>query len=206
MKAVKKLFDWILGGSKKHVACSKKEAKILVNSTSLDIVRWKVKEKCDWDDSRLNEAEREYRKFLYLAACNPEETVVPWTEDLDIFWHYHVLDTRKYTVDCERIFGYYLHHDPTTPLRPEFHRKAEEKTKSLYSKSFRDDRGNSTKNGGSGCSTSSTFVSCATSTPISTPVVSSPVSNVCSDGHSSSSSSCSGGSSCGGGGGCGGGG
>lgn len=56
-------------------------------------------------------AERTYRRFLTLHFIHPERTIVP-SELIDLVWHYHILDTRKYVEDCERIFGYYLHHDP----------------------------------------------------------------------------------------------
>src|SRR5882672_8892843 len=56
-------------------------------------------------------AERDYRRFLTLHLRYPDRTLVP-SALLDLVWHYHILDTRKYMEDCERIFGYYLHHDP----------------------------------------------------------------------------------------------
>lgn len=56
-------------------------------------------------------AERTYLRFLTLHLIHPKRTIVP-NELIDLVWHYHILDTRKYAEDCERIFGYYLHHDP----------------------------------------------------------------------------------------------
>jgi hypothetical protein len=41
----------------------------------------------------------------------PEEDTAPLA-DVDTFWHYHILDTMKYATDCERVFGYFLHHYP----------------------------------------------------------------------------------------------
>jgi hypothetical protein len=52
-----------------------------------------------------------YRRFLTLRKHYPHKTLVP-SAVLDLIWHYHILDTRKYVGDCERIFGYYVHHDP----------------------------------------------------------------------------------------------
>ena len=52
-----------------------------------------------------------YRRFLTLRKLHPHKTLVP-SALLDVIWHYHILDTRKYVDDCERIFGYYVHHDP----------------------------------------------------------------------------------------------
>ncbi len=52
-----------------------------------------------------------YRRFLTLRKLYPHKSLVP-SALLDLIWHYHILDTRKYTDDCHRIFGYYVHHDP----------------------------------------------------------------------------------------------
>ncbi|MEA3121417.1 MAG: hypothetical protein QOH33_972 [Paraburkholderia sp.] len=56
-------------------------------------------------------AEAGYRQFLKLTAKFPEMPVVP-SEAVDEFWHMHILDTQRYAADCERIFGYIVHHDP----------------------------------------------------------------------------------------------
>ncbi|HTI17547.1 MAG TPA: hypothetical protein VL598_07780 [Trinickia sp.] len=56
-------------------------------------------------------AEAGYRQFLKVAAKYPEEPVVP-SEEVDEFWHMHILDTQRYGADCERIFGHFMHHDP----------------------------------------------------------------------------------------------
>lgn len=52
-----------------------------------------------------------YRQFLTLRKRYPDRTLVP-SALIDLVWHYHILDTRKYVDDCEKIFGAYLHHDP----------------------------------------------------------------------------------------------
>ena len=57
------------------------------------------------------DATQAYVRFLTLRKANPERTLVP-SELIDLVWHYHILDTRKYCDDCERLFGSYLHHDP----------------------------------------------------------------------------------------------
>jgi hypothetical protein len=56
-------------------------------------------------------AELAYRRFLTMRLRYPDRTFVP-SGLIDLVWHFHILDTRKYMADCERIFGYYLHHDP----------------------------------------------------------------------------------------------
>ncbi|UVW29785.1 glycine-rich domain-containing protein-like [Massilia sp. H6] len=64
-----------------------------------------------WSALRADAAEVEYRRFLFLMKKFPDAQVSP-TVDVDTFWHYHILDTMKYAVDCEAMFGYFLHHYP----------------------------------------------------------------------------------------------
>lgn len=64
---------------------------------------------------RRHEAEKAcelYRNFLYLNLKYPEFAPLPPSEDVDEFWHNHILDTQKYMVDCQAIFGRYFHHYP----------------------------------------------------------------------------------------------
>ena len=56
-------------------------------------------------------AEIEYKKFLTLKLLNPETALVP-NQVVDEFWHAHVLDTKSYHEDCQKVFGHYLHHYP----------------------------------------------------------------------------------------------
>ena len=36
-----------------------------------------------------------------------------------MFWHTHILDTQKYMLDCENLFGRYIHHFPYFGMRGE---------------------------------------------------------------------------------------
>lgn len=53
-----------------------------------------------------------YRHFLFLQKKYPEHAPLPPSEDIDEFWHAHILDTEKYHQDCQIIFGKYAHHYP----------------------------------------------------------------------------------------------
>ena len=64
-----------------------------------------------WSERRATAVEAEYRRFLFLTKTYPNEMVSP-TMDVDMFWHYHILDTMKYARDCEALFGNFLHHYP----------------------------------------------------------------------------------------------
>lgn len=57
-----------------------------------------------------------YRSFLWLCWAYPDENIVP-NSVIDQFWHLHILDTRRYADDCQKIFGRMLHHNPYLGLR-----------------------------------------------------------------------------------------
>ena len=92
-----------------------------------------------WSLQRTNAIEIEYRRFLYLLNLYPEAQVAP-TVDVDTFWHYHILDTMKYARDCDRIFGRFLHHDPSLGLEGEngieIQQQAGERMRALYESTF----------------------------------------------------------------------
>lgn len=69
-----------------------------------------------WSLERCEEVASEYRKFLALTRTYPEKAIVP-SKVVDTFWHFHILDTQAYFVDCERLFGFYLHHFPYFGMR-----------------------------------------------------------------------------------------
>lgn len=68
-----------------------------------------------WSRTRADAIEVEYRRFLCMLHLYPEESFAPLL-DVDTFWHYHILDTRKYAADCEQTFGYFMHHHPYVGL------------------------------------------------------------------------------------------
>jgi hypothetical protein len=92
-----------------------------------------------WTLEQTNAIETEYRRFLYLMKKFPNELAAP-RFDVDIFWHYHILDTRKYAHDCDAVFGYFLHHFPYLGLRGEedleAHQRIGQRTRELYEETF----------------------------------------------------------------------
>ena len=92
-----------------------------------------------WSYEKAIKVEKQYRNFLTLIALYPDLEIVP-TKDIDTFWHTHILDTQKYMNDCEKIFGYFVHHFPYFGLRgkadEEEANEAFSKTQSLYKEHF----------------------------------------------------------------------
>lgn len=85
--------------------------------TRLDLERFVPKLQRDHphhvkDEATARAAIEEYRKMLYLIQRFPEIPVVP-SKLVDLVWHEHILDTVRYKRDCLRMFGNYIHHNPS---------------------------------------------------------------------------------------------
>lgn len=64
-----------------------------------------------WSREHVTLAIARYKMFLHLMYLYPNRVIIP-TREIDLVWHFHILDTRKYASDCDYIFGYFLHHYP----------------------------------------------------------------------------------------------
>lgn len=113
-----------------------------VFAMDLDPIKFKLmdtKEGHGWTREEADRHELEYRRFLALVAMYPEEAITPDT-NVDKFWHGHILDTMKYAEDCQRVFGYFLHHFPYFGMRGDEDAanlaEAAAKTRSLYQQEF----------------------------------------------------------------------
>ncbi len=92
-----------------------------------------------WSPEKANAVETQYRRFLYLMKMFPTEQTAPLV-DVDTFWHYHILDTMKYAQDCEKAFGYFLHHYPYLGLGEQddvqVQQRAGQRMQELYEQTF----------------------------------------------------------------------
>ena len=85
-----------------------------IDALNLAPIKFKISSKEDgygWTSEHTDRIELGYRRFLVLLAKYPQLQIAP-TRDIDAFWHAHILDTRRYAADCERIFGGFVHHYP----------------------------------------------------------------------------------------------
>jgi uncharacterized membrane protein YgcG len=107
----------------------------------LNSVRDALIEKQGWSLERAEAARAEYVRFLTLLQRRPGFMVIPWPneqgqDDLDQFWHQHILDTAKYAADCNALFGRMIHHNPHVVRGSGDERDAIEKTQRLYARTF----------------------------------------------------------------------
>src|ERR1700687_5579826 len=90
-----------------------------IEALDLEPIKFKLmdpEEGQGWSKEYVERMAIAYKRFLTLLVTHPETTVAP-SKDIDKFWHGHILDTMKYAEDCERVFGYFLHHFPYFGMR-----------------------------------------------------------------------------------------
>jgi len=115
--------------------------RMIPEELDLNTVRDALMEKKGWSLERAEAACTEYVRFLTLLKMKPGFMLVPWPnaegqDDLDQFWHQHILDTAKYAADCNRLFGRMIHHNPHVVRGSGQESEAVEKTQRLYARTF----------------------------------------------------------------------
>lgn len=117
------------------------EVKKLIDELDLGPIKFKLmdsEEGDGWAREKVEAVERQYKRFLFLTAVTGR-AIIP-TKEIDSFWHQHILDTEKYAGDCQKTFGFFLHHFPYIGLRGEEDRELLERlfaeTRSLYENLF----------------------------------------------------------------------
>ena len=66
-----------------------------------------------WTREYADSIEIAYKNYLtMLVKYQDHAEDILLSEDVDEFWHTHILQTMKYADDCQRVFGNFLHHEP----------------------------------------------------------------------------------------------
>lgn len=102
--------SWMWAGAQSK----RKRLEEVVAKIDLALVKYKLtgnRRGLSWTQEYASVIEQKYRNFLVLVASNPGFPAVP-SHDVDEFWHMHILFTKKYAEDCDRVFGRFIHHTP----------------------------------------------------------------------------------------------
>ena len=117
----------------------------IMNSIDLSMVKRKImdpEEGQGWTLEHAEEMEMRYRRYLTMLYLKPHSSIVP-TRDIDLYWHQHILDTRAYAADCEKAFGFFVHHFPYFGMRDEEDARnlesSFEETKTFYYELYAED-------------------------------------------------------------------
>lgn len=95
-----------------HDVASLEEARNYIDAIDFSKIINKMVERDGWLKSDALKVCKLYRRYLYLRRKYSEAHRLPPTKEIDEFWHYHILETKKYRNDCQVIFGEYHDHYP----------------------------------------------------------------------------------------------
>jgi hypothetical protein len=117
----------------------------IIASINLEMIKMKLQdtdEGLGWTAEQCDEAEIEYKRFLHLNKKFPDLPIVPH-RTMDLMWHQHILDTRAYHDDSQKVFGKYFHHFPYFGMRSESDKQdltnAFDETQNIYASEFKED-------------------------------------------------------------------
>lgn len=119
------------------------EARAYIDSIDFSMVINKIVKTKGWKKADVLKICEYYKHFLFLnKKYSGENEALPPSLEIDEFWHTHILDTKKYHKDCEKIFGHYMHHYPYFGIDGETTTRdldnAFEKTQELHYKEYGD--------------------------------------------------------------------
>lgn len=122
------------------IAVSLEEAKDHIDQLDFTNIINKMVSHHGWRKKDATTLSLIYKNYLYLNKKYGDEGMLPPSEEIDEFWHNHILDTKQYIQDCKKIFGGYLDHYPYFGIDDKTDlndlNKAFAKTQSLYLKEF----------------------------------------------------------------------
>lgn len=113
-----------------------------IQNLNFDRIKYKLQLKSDgsdWTKDKTEWAEEEYKRYLTLIKIHSPKSIVP-SKLMDAFWHQHILDTKAYREDCEKVFGKFIDHFPYFGIYGDDDRRnllnSFEQTKQLYRERF----------------------------------------------------------------------
>ncbi len=97
----------------KTMSPSLEEAKVYIDSLDFSAIINKLVKYSGWSQADASTISQLYRNYLFLnKKYRAQYGMLPPSLEIDEFWHNHILDTRKYHIDSQAIFGEYFHHYP----------------------------------------------------------------------------------------------
>ena len=84
-----------------------------INNMDFSLIIDKMVRSFGWEQKQAIKVCQFYKNFLFLISKYGDQYPdLPPSEEIDEFWHNHILDTKRYAEDSMLIFGRFLHHYP----------------------------------------------------------------------------------------------
>lgn len=99
------------------IPLEKQESVYKILSYPFSQVKAKILKDGRLSEELVDEAINEFRKYLILILLG-YKGIGMISKEVDEVWHTFILFTRDYAAFCEDVFGYFVHHQPDTPVTP----------------------------------------------------------------------------------------
>lgn len=98
----------------KKTALTRPQAAALkrINGIDLADILVRASKRADWTSGQKRLAEKWYRGYLWLSYLHGKQPVFAIVAEADELWHAHIVYTKRYRRDCQRVFGAFLDHNP----------------------------------------------------------------------------------------------
>ena len=83
-----------------------------INGIDLADILQRAGKRADWTPAQKRLAEKWYRGYLWLSYLHGKKPVFAIVAESDELWHAHIVYTKRYRRDCQRLFGEFLDHNP----------------------------------------------------------------------------------------------
>ncbi len=106
----------------------------MIDGLNLDMILTQLTKKTTdnqnpWTKEEAETAIKWYKRFLIIHAKYHDAGPFAPSKMIDEVWHHHILFSKRYQSDCQKTFGYYLHHNPAGNTKGE-----KERLKILFKK------------------------------------------------------------------------
>jgi hypothetical protein len=98
----------------KRTALTRTQAAALrrINGIDLADILERASKREGWTSGQERLAEKWYRGYLWLSHLHGRRPVFAIVAEADELWHAHIVYTKRYRRDCQRVFGDFLDHNP----------------------------------------------------------------------------------------------
>jgi hypothetical protein len=100
---------------------------------NLETIIFQVQKYNSWTQEYSIKVANEYVKFMFLRSKNSKLSP---SNDIDKFWHQHILNTKHYYDFCIEKFKKFIHHDPEDSSDQEKRIKRLDETTEIYKKLY----------------------------------------------------------------------
>ncbi|MCT7985838.1 hypothetical protein NG796_21415 [Laspinema sp. A4] len=134
----------VVGLNTEQMEVSKKAGNLILDRVmkyDLTVIRERFLNDHPELSERVDDIELLYRKYMYLCSINTQKNSllgVP-SDEVDEFWHCHIIHTRSYQNFCQHISGHFIHHNPhSNSVTYEQKRTAKQNFLDLFTRHFQE--------------------------------------------------------------------